>query len=360
MLVKPAMWPYDKTALDNLQGSWTAVNARRLDLHRMIFKGDKIILVFSESLKKEYLVTVNVKPKPAHIDVLHNKEKSLGIYELDRDTLRICMGPWLGPRPTDFKSKGKNVVLVTLMREEKCNLSDALLAAGVPRDNLTLKAALRFVHRSPIPAHANPRWPEEQGSGGGFAYCIAQQKSKPPQPAALEVKLLKALAECKRGAIERVAADILLLSDEQRRDLRFRLRPGAVEFRFAGRCPGHEDVEFLLSNQNRGYESLLVVGKAELERAEKVWKAAKLARATLPPFLELKLLWMDKDEIRCEDLQDAFRKTDPNQRTKQYFRRLSWEDDGLRIPNIPLDPAAVPRADQTAQMLIILRPAFLD
>jgi len=147
------MWPYDKTALDNLQGSWTAVNARRLDLHRMIFKGDKIILVFSESLKNEYLVTVNAKPKPAHIDVLHNKEKSLGIYELDRDTLRICMGPWLGPRPTDFKSKGKNVVLVTLMREEKCNLSDALLAAGVSKGQLDLESGVAicppFAHPCP-------------------------------------------------------------------------------------------------------------------------------------------------------------------------------------------------------------------
>ncbi|HMF15849.1 MAG TPA: hypothetical protein VKE98_01525 [Gemmataceae bacterium] len=345
--------------LGQLRGDWVPVKSSQFGPLRVIFEDKTVTLVFSKTFEKKYTFAVDSQPRPAHINVHHGEAKALGIFERVGDMLRICMGPWQGERPTEFKEKGKNVILLTLMRERKCALRDALLATGIPSDDPALILALQFVNQSSLPANLNPKL-TKQRSEGSYAYTCVQQKSEPPQPAELEAKLLKALADRNRSRIARVAADILCLSDEQRRSLKFRVRPGAVEFRFVGRCPGHEDVEFLLSNQNRAYESLLVLEKAELTRAEKVWKAAKLARATLPPFLQLKLLWMDKDKIRCEDLQDAFRKTDPNQRTKQYFSRLSWEDDGLRIPNIPLDPAAVPHTDQTAQILIILRPAFLD
>jgi hypothetical protein len=189
--------------------------------------------------------------------------------------------------------------------------------------------------------------------------ALAQQQDK-PQPAKLEAKLLKAIADGQSSAIEAVGADILRLSEEERRELPFRVRPGAVEFRFRGTCPRHTSVEFLLSNKNRHYESLLVLEKAEFERAEKVWKVAKRAKATRPPLLEFKLLWREKDEARCEDLDDVFRKIKPKERQNSHYRWLEWEDDGLRIPNISVDPAAQPRKAQAAQMLMVLRPGFLS
>lgn len=193
-----------------------------------------------------------------------------------------------------------------------------------------------------------------------LASPVWAQKKSALEPAELEAKLLTAVTVGKGDAVEAVGAAITQLSEEQRRGLKFRVRPGEVEFRFGGFCPSHETVEFLLSNRIRDYESLLVLDEAELERAAKVWKAATRAKATQPPFVQFKLLWMEKDKARCEDLEDAFRKVAPRQRKELFYPRLRWEDDGLRIPNIALDRAAVPQTAQAAQVLVILRPAFLN
>jgi hypothetical protein len=48
---------------------------------------------------------------------------------------------------------------------------EALLAAGVPRNDPALPAALRFVHRSSVPAKVTPRLPKEHDNDG-FLYPL--------------------------------------------------------------------------------------------------------------------------------------------------------------------------------------------
>lgn len=97
----------------------------------MIFENKTLTLVYSKTFEKKYTFAVDSKPNPAHIDVHHGEAKALGIFERDGDTLRICMGPWQGERPTEFKEKGKNVILLTLMREKK---DDGLRIPNIPLD----------------------------------------------------------------------------------------------------------------------------------------------------------------------------------------------------------------------------------
>lgn len=63
----------------------------------------------------EYKLDPTAKPKT--IDLTNNQQTAPGIYELDGDTLRICLSEGRGAvRPTEFKSDGQRVALVTFKR----------------------------------------------------------------------------------------------------------------------------------------------------------------------------------------------------------------------------------------------------
>jgi len=58
------------------------------------------------------------KTKPKSIDLTNpDREITLGIYELDGDTLKICIVEGKNAaRPTEFKAVGKKVMVLTLKR----------------------------------------------------------------------------------------------------------------------------------------------------------------------------------------------------------------------------------------------------
>ena len=63
----------------------------------------------------EYTLDPTAKPKA--IDLVNHEQKAPGIYELDGDTLRICLSEGAGAaRPTEFKGEGMRVALVTFKR----------------------------------------------------------------------------------------------------------------------------------------------------------------------------------------------------------------------------------------------------
>jgi uncharacterized protein (TIGR03067 family) len=121
----------DKEAL---QGTWKPVAREKngklesekdpeLAKTRFVFKGDKLIEQEGKN-EDEYTFTIDPTQKPKAIDlslkvrdeVLINK----GIYELDGDTLRICLAT--NPdasRPTKFETKqGSKTVMGTFKREK--------------------------------------------------------------------------------------------------------------------------------------------------------------------------------------------------------------------------------------------------
>jgi uncharacterized protein (TIGR03067 family) len=121
-----------KQELDKLQGTWqiasleidgNPVPAEFLKEARIIIKGDK----FESRMGVTYTGTVKIDPtqKPKTIDLVFESgpEKgntSLGIYELDGDTWRICLGVTAKERPKEFATKaGSGLALEKLTREKK-------------------------------------------------------------------------------------------------------------------------------------------------------------------------------------------------------------------------------------------------
>ena len=116
-----------KSDKDKLQGSWVAVSGEVggkkapeefVQKCQVIIAGDKITLTGLVRGEKEKGVegTFKLDPatKPKAIDIsLTNREDALGIYELDRDTLKICLVEATGSeRPTEFAGKDQQLLII--------------------------------------------------------------------------------------------------------------------------------------------------------------------------------------------------------------------------------------------------------
>jgi uncharacterized protein (TIGR03067 family) len=93
---------------DALQGEWQIVSAESngeppppglLDRVKFAFSGDKLTLMGKEGTYK-----LDASKNPRQIDVIRGKSKQIGIYELDGDHLKLCVGP-ADDRPQEFKTK---------------------------------------------------------------------------------------------------------------------------------------------------------------------------------------------------------------------------------------------------------------
>ena len=107
-----------------LQGEWKIVSAESngeppppglLDGAKFVFCGDKLTL-----LGKERTFKLDATKNPRQIDFVPTKGKTpqIGIYELDGDNLRLCVGP-ADDRPKEFKTKPRtDHSLFVLKRKE--------------------------------------------------------------------------------------------------------------------------------------------------------------------------------------------------------------------------------------------------
>ena len=114
-----------KKALDALQGTWkiesVQVGGKQLPAEliakkTLTIKGDQFI----PTEQPEDVATVKLDPskKPAEIDITERSKKvSLGIYEQNGDTLKLCFGE---ARPKTFESpEGSKSVYMVLKRDTK-------------------------------------------------------------------------------------------------------------------------------------------------------------------------------------------------------------------------------------------------
>jgi uncharacterized protein (TIGR03067 family) len=91
---------------------------------KLTFKDGKVTANRGDGSKEDAIdYKLDAKTKPKSIDLTEGGRPMLGIYELDGDTLKICMseGGQQGVRPEELKSDGKNIAVITLKRvkEEK-------------------------------------------------------------------------------------------------------------------------------------------------------------------------------------------------------------------------------------------------
>jgi uncharacterized protein (TIGR03067 family) len=116
-----------KKDLDKLQGTWKA--------EKMIFMGEDapadVVGKFTLTCKgSEFIpsdnasdvatIKLDTTAKPKAIDLTEkNKKVSLGIYELDGDTLKLCFAEPGTDRPKAFESaKGSKVFYIVMKREK--------------------------------------------------------------------------------------------------------------------------------------------------------------------------------------------------------------------------------------------------
>jgi uncharacterized protein (TIGR03067 family) len=120
-----------KTDVEKLQGTWRVVSLEieGAEMGEAIFQGSKIILKGSafETIsmgavyRGNFQVDSTATPKQLDLKFTEGPEKgnaSLGIYELDEDTWKLCLTVTAKERPTAFATQiGSGTALETLRRE---------------------------------------------------------------------------------------------------------------------------------------------------------------------------------------------------------------------------------------------------
>jgi uncharacterized protein (TIGR03067 family) len=95
---------------------------------KLIFKDGKVAADRGDGTKEDQIdYKLDPTAKVKAIDLIENGRAMPGIYELDGDTLKLCIAEGQGGvRPEEFKSDGKRLAVITLKRvkEEKGEKKD--------------------------------------------------------------------------------------------------------------------------------------------------------------------------------------------------------------------------------------------
>ena len=108
-----------KKELEAFTGTWTAVSATKdgkeepkegAAKNRLVVKGEKYTFTGSDGVTVEGKHKLNPSKTPKEIEAVHTSgegkgEKILGIYELTKDTYKVCLAPPGKDRPKEFASK---------------------------------------------------------------------------------------------------------------------------------------------------------------------------------------------------------------------------------------------------------------
>ncbi len=121
---------------DRLQGTWQAVSSQNdgrddpdAQAHRLTFAGETFTIRRDGHVMIKGTFRIDPDKKPKTIDMILTEaprddqrgKTALGIYELDGDTLKWCVGrPGEGERPKEFAAKdGSRRMFVTLKRHKE-------------------------------------------------------------------------------------------------------------------------------------------------------------------------------------------------------------------------------------------------
>ena len=109
-------WKLEK--VESGDPGFKAPPARVLAKVRIVFKKDgKGTEVFSDGSEKDVTYTLDASAKPKALDITRGEQTTLGAYDLDGDTLRLCVGSFTPKtRPAEVNSEGKGVTVMTLKR----------------------------------------------------------------------------------------------------------------------------------------------------------------------------------------------------------------------------------------------------
>jgi len=116
-----------------LQGEWSMVSGTsdgmqipeeyRKEMKR-VCKGDELTVTHGEEIIMKAKITLDESAKPKTIDYEvtdgpNKGKKQLGIYELDGDTLKVCLAAPGDERPKEFSSKEGEKRVLTAWKKAK-------------------------------------------------------------------------------------------------------------------------------------------------------------------------------------------------------------------------------------------------
>jgi uncharacterized protein (TIGR03067 family) len=108
----------DKADNEKLQGEWKLVSfelkgkSEEVPDAKYKFEGKNWSATSTSGGDGEGTFAIDSSKKPKSIDFTGKGRLAKGIYELDGDTLKVCMGEHAGlDRPTEFKSAEKVIVM---------------------------------------------------------------------------------------------------------------------------------------------------------------------------------------------------------------------------------------------------------
>jgi uncharacterized protein (TIGR03067 family) len=123
-----------KKDLGQIQGSWvvesgesggTAIANEQLKATRFVIKGDKYIYTIPDYREEGTLkLEQSKKPKAIDVKIVEGRdqgEMQLGIYELSKDTLKLCFAPpgKDNKRPKNLSTNADNDQLLLVLKREK-------------------------------------------------------------------------------------------------------------------------------------------------------------------------------------------------------------------------------------------------
>ena len=140
-------------AAASLEGIWSVVsmqdNGQKLPSSaaktlRFEFTDKKLTMRVLEQVIAETEYTVDAKKTPKAIDVTYEGKPTSGIYQLDRDDLKICLGRSAGKRPIKFTSGADSPsrVLVVLKRGDLGPVGRQFVVMGI--DGTGLRTLANF------------------------------------------------------------------------------------------------------------------------------------------------------------------------------------------------------------------------
>jgi uncharacterized protein (TIGR03067 family) len=123
-------------ALKKMQGEWQVIGlegegrkaaeaeVKKAD-YRLFINGNKFTYKIAGKDSLEGTIEINPDKNPKTLDAKGKspdgkEEKSVGIYEIDGDTMRVCFVPEGTERPTKFETKaGSKAAIITYQRVKK-------------------------------------------------------------------------------------------------------------------------------------------------------------------------------------------------------------------------------------------------
>lgn len=124
--------------LEKLRGTWLTVslmnNGKTLvdekspqnegPITKLSYEGNQWMILVGGDTVANGIFSIDDTKKPKQIDIMDesgatNEKTALGIYEIDGDTYKYCLGAPGKPRPKDFTSKAGDGASLGVMKREK-------------------------------------------------------------------------------------------------------------------------------------------------------------------------------------------------------------------------------------------------